>query len=102
MLPMVVDRNGERLTLSIRPKVIEEDGHQIGDLGFSPDLGVQTVVVDKTLPGSPAEETGLKSGDRIVALDGGPARNTARYASTSARTRSRFASRSSAMGSASS
>jgi len=76
-LPMVVDRNGERMTLSISPKVTQEDGHEIGDLGFSPDLGVQTVVVDKTLPGSPAEETGLKPGDRIVALDGGPARNTA-------------------------
>src|SRR5215204_785886 len=70
-LPMVVDRNGERLTLSINPKVVQEDGHEIGDLGF------QTVVVDKTLPDSPAEETGLKSGDRFLTLDGEPARNTA-------------------------
>jgi regulator of sigma E protease len=75
-LPMVVDRNGERLTLSISPKVVQEDGHEIGDLGFQPDLGVQPVVVDRTVPGSPAEETGLKQGDRVVALDGEPARNT--------------------------
>ena len=78
-LPMVVDRNGERVTLSIKPKVIQEDGHEIGDLGFQPDPGVQAAVVDKTLPGSPAEEMGLKPGDRMVALDGDPAptRNTA-------------------------
>ncbi|HEX8151114.1 MAG TPA: RIP metalloprotease RseP [Pyrinomonadaceae bacterium] len=76
-LPMVVDRNGERLTLSISPKVVQEDGHEIGDLGFQPDLGVQTVVVDRTIEGSPAEETGLKTGDRFLALDGEPARNTA-------------------------
>src|SRR5215207_6492691 len=28
-LPMVVDRNGEHLALSITPKVVEEDGHEI-------------------------------------------------------------------------
>ena len=76
-LPMVVDRNGERQTLSITPKVVQEDGHEIGDLGFQPDLGVQPVVVDRTLEGSPAEEAGLKSGDRFLAIDGEPARNTA-------------------------
>ncbi len=77
-LPVVVDRNGERVTLSISPKVIQEDGHEIGDLGFQPDYGMQPVVVDKTMPGSPAEETGLKQGDRLVAIDGDAAwvRNT--------------------------
>jgi regulator of sigma E protease len=75
-LPIVVDRNGERMTLSISPKVVQEEGHEIGDLGFQPDLGVQPVVVDRTIAGSPAEETGLKQGDRVVSLDGEPARNT--------------------------
>ncbi|MET0650506.1 MAG: RIP metalloprotease RseP [Pyrinomonadaceae bacterium] len=75
-LPIVVDRNGERQTLSISPKVIQEDGHEIGDLGFQPDLGVQPVVVDRTIEGSPAEETGLKKGDRVVSVNGEPARNT--------------------------
>ena len=75
-LPIVVDRNGERLTLAISPKVVQEDGHEIGDLGFQPDLGVQPVIVDRTIPDSPAEETGLKPGDRVVAVNGEPARNT--------------------------
>src|SRR5215210_7341235 len=65
-LPIVVDRNGERQTLSISPKIVQEDGHEIGDLGFQPDLGVQPVVVDRTIEGSPAEETGLKKGDRVI------------------------------------
>src|SRR5918993_5878310 len=42
-LPIVVERGGERLQLSIRPTVIQEDGHEIGDLGFEPDIGVQPV-----------------------------------------------------------
>ncbi|HEX8188118.1 MAG TPA: RIP metalloprotease RseP [Pyrinomonadaceae bacterium] len=76
-LPVVIDRNGERQTLSISPKVVQEDGHEIGDLGFQPDLGVQPVVVDRTIAGSPAEQTGLKPGDRILSLDGEPVRNRA-------------------------
>lgn len=75
-LPVVIDRGGERLTLSISPKVVEEKGHEIGDLGFQPDYGVQQVVVERVTAESPAEEAGLKPGDRLVALDGEPARNT--------------------------
>jgi len=76
-LPIVVDRNGERQTLSISPKITQEDGHEIGDLGFQPDLGVQPVIVDRTIAGSPAEQTGLKPGDHILALDGEAVRNRA-------------------------
>jgi regulator of sigma E protease len=75
-LPVTVERDGQRVTLSIRPTVTKEDGHEIGDLDFQPDLGIQPVTVDKVIEGSPAEQSGLKSGDRIIALDGQAARNT--------------------------
>ena len=74
-LPIVVDRNGERLTLAISPKVVQEDGHEIGDLGFQPDPGAQPAVVDRLVEGSPAAQTGLRPGDRIVAVDGEPVKN---------------------------
>ncbi|MDT7687707.1 MAG: regulator of sigma protease [Acidobacteriota bacterium] len=76
-LPLSVEREGQRVSLSIRPTVTKEDGHEIGDLDFQPDLGIQQVTVDKVIEGSPAAQAGLQPGDRIVALDGEPARNTA-------------------------
>ncbi|MDT5262997.1 MAG: regulator of sigma protease [Acidobacteriota bacterium] len=74
-LPIVVERGGERVALSIRPTVTQENGHEIGDLDFQPDLGVQPVVIDRFIEDSPAVKSGLKQGDHILALDGEPARN---------------------------
>jgi regulator of sigma E protease len=75
-LPVVVEREGQRVALSIKPAIQKEDGHEIGDLEFLPDLGIQPVTIDRVVEGSPAAEAGLKSGDRVIALDGQPARNT--------------------------
>jgi regulator of sigma E protease len=74
-LPVVVERDGQRVQLSIKPTVTTEDGHEIGDLDFQPDYGVQPAVIDRVVEGSPAAEAGMKPGDRFVALDGQPARN---------------------------
>ena len=76
-LPVVVEREGQRVSLSIKPAVVTEDGHEIGDLGFDPDFGVEPAIVDKVSADSPAAETGLKAGDKFVALDGQPVRNRA-------------------------
>ncbi|MET0625692.1 MAG: RIP metalloprotease RseP [Pyrinomonadaceae bacterium] len=76
-IPFVVERDGQRVPLAIRPNVIQEGGHEIGDLEFLPDLGVHPVVIDRVVEDSAAASAGLKSGDRLVALDGEPARNSA-------------------------
>jgi regulator of sigma E protease len=75
-LPLTVERDGQRVSLSIHPTVTKEDGHEIGDLDFQPDLGIQPVTIDRVIDDSPAAQAGLKSGDRIIALDDKPARNT--------------------------
>jgi regulator of sigma E protease len=76
-IPFVVEREGQRVSLAIRPNVIQEGGHEIGDLEFLPDLGVQPVIIDRLVDDSPAAQAGLRPGDRIVSLDGEPARNAA-------------------------
>ncbi|MGH9902823.1 MAG: RIP metalloprotease RseP, partial [Pyrinomonadaceae bacterium] len=75
-LPLVVERDGRRLPLTVKPTRRTRDGESYGDLEFHPDLGVTPVVVGGVLAGSPALEAGLKPGDRIIALDGEPARNS--------------------------
>jgi len=74
-IPITVDRGGQKIPLTITPKMIEERGNKIGDIGFSPDAGVEPVVVGVISENSPALEAGLKSGDRVVAFNSVTVRN---------------------------
>src|SRR5687767_7270166 len=65
-MPMVVERNGSQIPLTITPSVRTENGEQAGFLDFLPDYGGLPVIVGDVFSGSPAEEAGLKSGDRLV------------------------------------
>ncbi|MFN3918871.1 MAG: RIP metalloprotease RseP [Methylohalobius sp.] len=59
-------------TLEI-PKELTENPNLLGQkLGLRPFEPPLPPVIDKVEPGSPAEEAGLKPGDRIVAVDGAP------------------------------
>lgn len=69
-LPLVVERNGERIALTIKPTPRTEDGETAGTLDFIPDYGGIPVVIRDVTNDSPAAEVGLKIGDRIVSLNG--------------------------------
>ena len=57
----------------------EWEGNPLTPLGLRADLGAP--VVDLVSPGKPAEAAGLLAGDRIVAVDGRPARSPSDVAS---------------------
>jgi regulator of sigma E protease len=67
-IPIVVNRNGGEVPLTITPSIRTENGEQAGFLDFLPDYGGLPVVVGKVYPGTPAEETGLKTGDRLIKI----------------------------------
>src|ERR1700720_2193786 len=67
-LPIVIDRNGQRLSLAITPTAHVEDGDTAGFLDFIPDYGGLPIVVRQVEPNTPAAEAGLQVGDRIVAV----------------------------------
>ncbi|HEX8707449.1 MAG TPA: RIP metalloprotease RseP [Pyrinomonadaceae bacterium] len=69
-LPMVVERNGERVQLTITPTKRTESGEVIGVMGFDPDYGDVPVVVASVEEGTPAAEAGLQVSDKIVAIGG--------------------------------
>ncbi len=64
-IKVVIDRNGEKKTLTLRPKLDPE--HNIGTSGLFPDIPVE---VGKLKPDFPAEKAGVKVNDKIVAVDG--------------------------------
>src|SRR6266550_1683880 len=80
-LPLVVERNGERLTLNIRPTPRTENGETAGTLDFIPDYGGFPVVIHDVTPGSPAAAAGLQHGDRVVAIGGQKVRSAGQVTS---------------------
>jgi len=75
-LPIVVDRNGQRLELTIKPRPVTVDGETAGDLDFIPDYGQPIVTISDVAPGSPAEAAGLTAGDHVVAIGGQPVKSS--------------------------
>jgi regulator of sigma E protease len=65
-LPLVVERNGSNVPLSIVPTPRTEDGETFGLLEFLPDYGGIPVIVGGVTPGSPAEEVAFKDGDELL------------------------------------
>lgn len=66
---MEVERNGQRLNLTIKPTPHTEEGETVGFLDFLPDYGTVPIVVRVVEPNSPAAEAGLRVGDRIVTVN---------------------------------
>jgi regulator of sigma E protease len=71
-LPVEIERGGQRLQLTITPTRQVEGGEVIGRLGILPDYGDVPVVVVFVEKGSPADEAGMKLGERVVQIGGEP------------------------------
>jgi regulator of sigma E protease len=69
-LPVVVERNGQRVSLLITPVPHTEDGETAGLLDFLPDYGDVPIVVREVTPDSPASEAGMQTGDRLLTIAG--------------------------------
>lgn len=67
-LPVKIERGSQQMSLTIRPTAKTENGETAGFLDFIPDYGGLPVVVGDVNPGSPAEDAGIKSGDRVVTV----------------------------------
>jgi regulator of sigma E protease len=65
-LPVVVDRKGTRVDLTITPSGVGK--FEIGTIGIQPVIRPQ--VLEISTPGGPADRAGLRRGDVILAVDG--------------------------------
>jgi len=75
-LPIVVEREGQRIPLTITPIARVEDGETAGVLDFGPDYGNVPVVVREVTPNTPASEAGLQADDQILAINGEPVKSS--------------------------
>ncbi len=75
-LPVIVERNGQRLSLTIKPtRETDKRGNVMGSLDLEPDMGASAIIVGRVEPNTPAAEAGLQQGDRIVKVNDQIARN---------------------------
>src|SRR5687768_13803982 len=74
-LPVVVERDGQRVPLTITPIPRTEEGETAGFLDFLPDYGDVPVVLRDVTANSPASEAGLQPGDEIIAIAGQPVKS---------------------------
>jgi regulator of sigma E protease len=76
-LPVVVNRDGKEVSLTVTPTTHMENGEAAGTLDFIPDYGGLPVVVGEVGAGTPAEAAGLKENDRFLSIGGEEARSSA-------------------------
>src|SRR5256714_3100309 len=76
-LPLVVNRNGSNISLTITPTPRVENGDTAGSLDFVPDYGGLPVVIADVAQDSPAAEAGLKEDDRLISIGGEDIRSSA-------------------------
>ncbi|HEV8188079.1 MAG TPA: RIP metalloprotease RseP [Pyrinomonadaceae bacterium] len=76
-MPIVVNRNGSEVSLTITPTTRTENGDSAGTLDFVPDYGGLPVIVGVVTPDSPAAAAGLKEDDRFISIDGQDVRSAA-------------------------
>src|ERR1043165_6893831 len=76
-LPMVIERNGQEIPLTFVPTSRVENGDVAGSVDFVPDYGGLPVLAGDVGVGSPAAETGLQEGDRLLSIGNESVRSSA-------------------------
>jgi regulator of sigma E protease len=72
----VVERNGQRIPITVTPTRRKEGNDPVGEVGILPDYGVAVpVTIRGVAANSPAAQAGLQPGDRLVAINGQAVRN---------------------------
>ena len=75
-IQMTVDRGGNKIPLTVVPAEKVDDGNKMGEIGMRPAEGVEPVVAARVFPDTPAEQAGLKDGDKVIAFNGKTVRNS--------------------------
>ncbi|HEY9286029.1 MAG TPA: RIP metalloprotease RseP [Pyrinomonadaceae bacterium] len=75
-LPVTVEREGRRVELTLKPQKETIEGESIGIMGLTPTYSGLKVLVNELTPDWPAAQAGLQAGDRLIAVNGEPVRDS--------------------------
>lgn len=75
-MPLIVERGGQRVELTISPTKITENGQSGGVLDMAADTGTEPVVVGSLDPDLPASGDGVRVGDWITSVNDKAIRNS--------------------------
>lgn len=69
-IPMKIERNGQPMDLVLTPKARQIEREQVGESGIEPYIALSNVRVLGIRSGMPADQAGMKPGDKILAING--------------------------------
>ena len=75
-IPIVVERGGQKIPLTLKPTSVDRDGNKIGEIGVRPETGAEPVVIGVVQPDMPAGISGLATGDKVLAINGKTIKNS--------------------------
>jgi regulator of sigma E protease len=78
-LPITVERNGQKVDLTITPARVDKKGQGIGDVEMKPEVGIEQVMVSNVEEGTPAAAAGLQARDRILSVNGENVTNSGKF-----------------------
>ncbi len=75
-IPIVVERGGQKMPLTLKPTTVDREGNKIGEIGVRPETGAEPVVVGTVQEDMPAAAAGLQTGDKALAINGQMIKNS--------------------------
>ena len=78
-IAVVVERQGQKIPLTITPTKTDRKGQAFGDVEMTPESGFEEVYLRSVDPDSPAEKAGLQVGDRLLAVNDKPVGNIGKF-----------------------
>ncbi len=69
-IPIVVERSGQKMPLTLKPTTVEREGNKIGEIGIRPETGAEPVVIGAAIADRPAALAGLQVGDKVLVING--------------------------------
>jgi regulator of sigma E protease len=69
-IPLMVERGGQPVNLTLKPSTRQIEREQVGESGIEPYIALNNIRVLGVRSGMPADQAGIKPGDKILAING--------------------------------